>query len=202
MSHSVSHKFTRPQVRLLALLPLLFFLAQAIHYWQIGEFGHVLWMCNIGNLLLAIGIFLQQPILIRVAVMWAIPGLIVWCIYVVPTWGMLLTGRFSFTEFFGVISSSLAHVGGIAVGVVLLPRFRMDGRTWLYAFAWYLIMQVVSRLVTSRAMNVNLAHRIQDGFEPAFGSYWKFWIVLTLAVAVVAWILGLLLKRLWPVHSI
>lgn len=195
-------KLPRSRFRLLAFLPLCFFLAQALHYWQINELGHTLWMCNIGNLMLAAGIFFEQAILIRVAVMWMLPGLIVWAIYVVPTWGMLIGGRFSFTELFGVTSSTLAHAGGISVGVVVLRRFRMDGRTWLYAFVWYLIMQIVSRLFTSPAMNVNLSHRVQDGFEHAFNSYWKFWITLTLVVAVSAWVLGLVLKRIWPMHDI
>ena len=198
----MNHKLTRSQFRLLSLLPLAFFLAQAIHYWQINELGHTLWMCNIGNLVLAAGMFFEQTILMRIAIMWMLPGLIVWAIYVVPTWGMLLSGKFTFTELFGVISSTLAHVGGIAVGFVVLRRFRMDGRTWLYAFVWYLVMWVASRLFTSPAMNVNLSHRVQDGFEHTFNSYWKFWITLTLAVAVVAWLLGWVLKRIWPEHQI
>lgn len=188
--------------RYVAILPLIFFLAQAIHYLQINELGHMLWMCNIGNLVLAIGIFREQRILIRVAVIWAIPGLIVWCIYVVPTWGMLLTGRFSWTEFFGVISSTLAHVGGLSLGIVVLRKFKMDKRTWTFAFVWYLILQLASRLFTPATMNVNLAHRVQDGFEQTFTSYWKFWIVLTLIVALGAWVLGEVLRRIWPEHEL
>jgi len=51
------YKLSDKQFRLLGFLPLMFFLAQAIHYWQINQLGHMLWMCNIGNLLLALGIF-------------------------------------------------------------------------------------------------------------------------------------------------
>ena len=43
--------------RLLGLLPLVFFLAQTIHYRRVGGMGNLLWMCNLGNLLLAIGLF-------------------------------------------------------------------------------------------------------------------------------------------------
>src|SRR4030095_15359618 len=66
---------TTHNLRLLGFFPLFFFLAQAIHYWRISELGHMLWMCNIGNLLLAIGLFLNRPLLTRVAVIWLIPGL-------------------------------------------------------------------------------------------------------------------------------
>jgi len=64
--------------RLVALFPLAFFLAQGAHYWRINELGHMLWMCNIGNLVLAIGLFLNNALLIRVAVIWMFPGLMVW----------------------------------------------------------------------------------------------------------------------------
>ena len=49
----------------MGILPLLFFIAQAIHYWQIDQLGQMLWMCNIGSLILALGLFLERPVLIR-----------------------------------------------------------------------------------------------------------------------------------------
>ena len=158
----------------------------------------MLWMCNIGNLLLAIGLFLEEAILIRVAVIWMLPGLVVWALYVVPTWGMLLTGRLEAGQFFGVLSSTLAHVGGASVGMVVLRKVRMDARAWFYAFIWYFVVQALSRLLTPAAMNVNLAHRIQDGWEQSFSAYWKFWLLLSLLVGITLWILGLLLQALWP----
>ena len=193
-----AHPLSKTQRRLLGILPLAFFSAQAIHYWHINELGHMLWMCNIGNLLLAVGLFLEAAILIRVAVIWMLPGLVVWGLYVVPTWGMLLTGRLSFGQLFGVLSSTLAHVGGFSVGMVVLRKVGMDGRAWFYAFLWYLVVQLLSRLVTTAALNVNLSHRIQDGWEQRFSSYWRFWLLLTLMVGLCLWILAFVLKKLWP----
>ena len=155
-------------------------------------------MCNIGNLVLAIGIFLQHRVLIRVSVMWMVPGLVVWSIYVVPTWGALFTGEYNMAQLFGVLSSSLAHLGGLSVGLVILRKVRMDRWAWVYAFGWYLVMQIISRLLTPANMNVNLAHRVQDGFEGAFGSYWKFWLLLTFLVALFAWLICYAFRRLWP----
>ena len=155
-------------------------------------------MCNIGNLLLAIGLFLEEAVLIRVAVIWMLPGLVVWVLYVVPTWGMLLTGRLGLGQFFGVLSSTLAHVGGASVGMVVLSKVRMDARAWFHAYVWYFVVQLLSRLLTPPAMNINLSHRIQDGWEQTFSAYWKFWVLLTLLVGLALWILGSLLKALWP----
>jgi hypothetical protein len=192
-------KLPDAQLRLLGFLPLAFFTAQAIHYWQTNELGHTLWMCNIGNLLLAIGLFLEEALVIRVAVIWMVPGLAVWALYVVPTWGMLLAGEARLSQFYGVITSTLAHVGGLSVGLVVLRRVRMDGRAWFYAFLWYLVVQALSRLLTPAGLNVNLAHRIQEGWEQTFSSYWKFWCVLSVLTGILLWIFGYLLQQLWPI---
>jgi hypothetical protein len=187
--------------RLLGFLPLAFFLAQAINYWHINELGHTLWMCNIGNLLLAVGLFLEKPIFIRVAAIWMVPGLAVWFVYVVPTWGMLLTGQAGLRQLFGVLSSTLAHLGGFSVGMLALRRVRMDGRAWAYAFGWYFVMQLLSRLITPVSLNINVSQKIQGGWEQAFSAYWKFWLVLTLVVGAVMWVLASILKLAWPVES-
>ena len=176
---------TTQNLRLLGFFPLFFFLAQAIHYWRISELGHMLWMCNIGNLLLAIGLFLNRPLLTRVAVIWLIPGLVVWFFYVALSWGL-------------VVSSTLAHVGGIIVGMIVLKKVRMDRVAWLYALGWYLLIQLISRLITPAAMNVNVAHSIDPGWQQTFGAYWQFWLVLTISTAFILWIIGVVLYKLWP----
>lgn len=175
----------RTKLRLLGILPLLFFLAQGVHYWGRNELGHMLWMCNIGNLLLAMGLFLEKHRVIRLSAIWMIPGLFIWFIYVVLPWSPFL-------------SSTLAHVGGLAVAMIALSRVRMDRTAWRWAFGWYLLVQLASRFVTPAELNVNLAHAMQPGWERAFGSYWTFWLVLTVVTAVVLWLCGLFLWSIWP----
>jgi hypothetical protein len=174
--------------RLLGLFPLIFFIAQGFHYWRVGGMGNMLWMCNIGNLLLAIGIFLEHRELIRAAAIWTIPGLLLWI-------------RFVLFQYDFVISSALAHVGGITIALIALRRVRMDRLAWFYAFVWYLFMQVAARLTTDPLLNVNVAHRIQTGWENAFSSFWKFWLVMTIVVAILLWVIGLILLRFWPAQN-
>ena len=174
----------RTRLRLIGLLPLLFFLAQAVHYWRTNELGHLLWMCNVGNLLLAIGLFLEKARVVRLAAIWMIPGLVVWFVYVVLPWGLFIT-------------SILAHVGGFTVAMFVLTKYRMDRTAWLWAFGWYLVVQLASRFVTPPNLNVNLAHSVQSGAEQTFGSYWFFWLTLTVATAVILWLSGLLLEKLF-----
>ena len=174
----------RTKLRLLGLLPLIFFLAQGVHYWRINQLGHMLWMCNVGNLLLAMGLFLEKSRVIRLAAIWTIPGLFVWIVYVVLAWGVFLT-------------STLAHVGGLAVALIALREYGMDRTAWRWAFGWYLMVQLASRFVTAPELNVNLAHAVQPGWETAFPSYWIFWLVLTAITVVVLWLSGLLLRSIW-----
>jgi hypothetical protein len=145
----------------------------------------MLWMCNIGNLLLAIGLFLEKPVLMRIAIIWMIPGFVIWFFYVVMSWGIFL-------------SSTLAHVGGLVVGMIALRRIGMDRRAWVYAFGWYLLIQLVSRLLTPSDLNVNLSHRVQSGWEQTFSAYWQFWIMLTLTTATILWGIGSMLWKVWP----
>jgi hypothetical protein len=175
----------RTKLRLLGILPLIFFLAQFVHYWRINQLGHMFWMCNIGNLILAMGLFLEKPILIRLAAIWTIPGLVIWFIYVVLAWGVFLT-------------STLAHVGGLIVALIALRYYRMDRTAWRWAFGWYLVVQLASRFFTPADLNVNLAHAVQPGFERSFQSYWSFWLVLTACTIVGLWLVGLLLWSIWP----
>lgn len=178
----------RTRLRLLGILPLIFFLAQFVHYWRINELGHMLWMCNIGNLIIAMGLFLEKPVLIRLAAIWTIPGLVVWFIYVVLAWGVFLT-------------STLAHVGGIIVAMIALRYYRMDRTAWCWAFGWYLMIQLASRFFTPAALNVNLAHAVQPGWERSFQSYWSFWLVLTAVTMVFLFVAGLLLSSIWPANQ-
>jgi hypothetical protein len=104
---------------------------------------------------------------------------------VVLAWGVFLT-------------STLAHVGGLAVAIIALSKYRMDRTAWRWAFGWYLAIQLSSRFLTPANLNVNLAHAIQPGWEQAFGSYWIFLLALTLVAIVTLWLSGLLLWSIWP----
>ena len=184
-------KMPRPltlRFRLLGLLPLIFFLAQTVHYWRVGGMGYLLYMCNVGNLLLALGLFFGRTELIRAAAIWTIPGLGIWIRYVV-------------LEYDYVFSSFLAHVGGIVVALIVLRTVRMDRIAWLYAFTWYLIAQLAARLFTAPELNVNVAFSIQSGWEQTFSSYWKFWIVMTAVVAACLWVIGKVLSLIWPARQ-
>lgn len=171
--------------RLLGLLPLAFFALHAGYYLRYGGVAHMLWMCNIGNLVLAVGMLGNLPVLVRIAVAWLLPGLGLWIVtYVLP--GAIL------------LTSAVAHVGGLAVGLVALVRVGTSRWAWLEATLYYLFLQQLSRLVTPPALNINVAHAIWPGWEKYFDAYWKFWLASTLVAATGQWLLWIALRRLLP----
>lgn len=175
--------------RWLGLLPLIFFLFQTIHYWRFGGMGNLWWICNVGNVLLGVGLLIGHRELIRAAAIWTIPGLAIWIFYVLLPSGFYL-------------STTMAHVGGIVVGLIALRRVRMDRNAWIYAFAWALLIQLVTRALTSPELNVNVAYRIQPGWETLFNSYWKFWLVMAVLTAAMLWTIGRVLSLIWPASSV
>ena len=182
--------------RLLGLLPLGFFFAQAAHYWQIDQVGHMLWMCNIGNLLLAVGLFIDEPLLVRVAVIWSIPGIIIWARYVVAEWF-----QYSVIDWGAVTASTLAHVGGLTVGMIALARVRMDRLSWLFSLAWFIALQLVSHAAAPPELNVNVSRYVYESWRGAFNAYWKFWLVLVMVVTATLWLIAAVLRRFWPSTS-
>jgi len=153
-------------------------------------------MCNVGNLLLAAGLFFDKRLLIRVAVIWSVPGLFVWLRYVVSEWFHYATLDWS-----AVASSTLAHLGGLGLGLAVLRRVSINRQAWIYAVIWYLMMQLLSRIVTPPELNVNVSYRIYEGWQGHFSSYFRFWVVLTLAVAACLWSLNWVLNKIWPVAT-
>ncbi len=175
--------------RLMGLLPLSFFAVQTIHYWRFGGLGNLLWMCNLGNVLMGVGLLIGHRELIRAAAIWTVPGLALWVVYVLIPSGLYF-------------STTLAHVGGFIVGMIALQRVRMDRLAWLYAFAWGVLTQIAARFLSAADLNVNVAHRIQAGWDKTFTSYWKFWVVLMLSVAVTLWLIGRAFLLIWPATSV
>lgn len=171
------------RLRLLSLLPAACFVAHHRHHLALGAPADSLWMCHVSTLTLAVGLLLGRPALIRLAVIWIVPGIPIWAGY------MCQTADAPPTTF-------VSHLTGLAVGLIALRAVGMDRRTWWLALLWYLGWQHVCRLWTPAAMNINIAHRAWDGWEQAFPDYRVYWLATTLVAAVVLWILGRALERL------
>ncbi len=173
----------------MGIIPLILFLARLRHFLVLGEPGQILWVCHMSNLILSIGLFLNQSELVRVAVLWLILGLPLWI------WGMTHMG-------IGTLSTFGTHFGGFVVGMFAFSRIGGGRKTWLYSLLWFLLLQQVCRVFTQPELNVNLAHRIYKGWESVFGAYWKYWAVNIILAGISLWIIGFILRKLWPPQAI
>ena len=174
--------------RLLGILPLLFFLARVIEYAVVSKTPEqILWSCHISNLLLAAGMFVANPFLIRVAVFWQILGLPPWAL------DMVMSGLITPVSIF-------SHLGGFVLAIVAIRQVGAKPGSWFHSLIYFLVLQQISRLLTEPTpyTNVNVAHFAYGPWKNLFASYWKYWVVNTaltmLALAVIEWVL----LRLFP----
>ena len=177
--------------RLLGILPLAFFLSRVIEYVRVGTPEHILWGCHISNLLLAIGILLAHPTIIRIASYWLILGVLPWIADMVAS---------------GLITpvSIFSHLGGFVMALVALHRVRVKMWSWVWALIYFLVLQQISRLVTPPEniyMNVNVAHFAYGPFKDWFSSYWKYLVVNTFLTGVVLWVIELVVIKVFPSKS-
>src|SRR5262245_39001252 len=174
--------------RLLGFLPLCFFLARAIEYMVVAKTPEqMLWSCHISNLMLAVGMFLGSPFLIRVAVFWLILGVPPWIMDMV--WSKLVT-----------IVSIFSHLGGVIVAIVAIRQVGAKRGSWIPSLIYFVILQQVTRLLTTPGpyTNVNVAHFAYGPMKDWFAVYWKYWVVNTSLVAVTLIVIEFVLLRLFP----
>lgn len=172
-------------LRLAGLLPLAFFAVHSYRNWSAGNPGYMLWMCHVSNLVLGVGLLAGRPFLIRLAIIWQLPAIPLWIM------DMCQTGEAPLITFF-------SHLGGPAVGLVALRAVGANRWTWLYAIAWYLLIQQLSRMFTRPELNVNVAHAIYPGWERVYSHYWQYWLFTTIGAAVMVWITGRVLLLIAP----
>ena len=186
--HALPRDWRTLRFRLLGILPLLFFAARVFEYaYRARTPEQILWSCHISNLLLAIGMFVASPLLIRIAVFWLILGLPPWVMDMVAS--KLVTGV-----------SIFSHLGGFVMAMVAIYFVRAKRGSWLPSLIYFVVLQQVTRLVTVPGpyTNVNVAHFAYGGMKDWFAHYWTYWLANTAAVAVTLWAMDWALAKLFP----
>jgi hypothetical protein len=176
------------RLRLLGLLPLLFFAARVFEYaYRAKTPEQILWSCHISNLLLAIGMFIASPLLIRIAVFWLILGIPPWVIDMVVS--KLVTPV-----------SIFSHLGGFVVAMVAIYFVRAKRGSWLPSLVYFVVLQQITRLLTVPGpyTNVNVAHFAYGGMKDWFANYWTYWLANTAAAAITLWLMDWVLAKLFP----
>src|SRR5262245_64552585 len=117
--------------RLLGLLPLCFFIARGIEYMVIAKTPEqMLWSCHVSNLMLAAGLFMGNPFLIRIAVFWQILGLPPWLLDML--WSKIVT-----------VVAIFSHLGGVIVAIAAVRQVGGKRWTWIPSLVYFLILQQI-----------------------------------------------------------
>jgi len=177
--------------RLLGLLPLCFFIVRGIEYIVVAKTPEqMLWSCHISNLLLAVGLFMGSPFLIRVAVLWLILGVPPWIVDMVWSKQITLVRVFS-------------HLGGFIVAILAIRWVGAKRGSWIPSLVYFVILQQITRLLTDPTpyTNVNVAHFAYGPMKDWFASYWTYLVANTSAVALLLIVVEFVLLRLFPTKA-
>jgi hypothetical protein len=145
----------------LGWIPLAFLAWALYDFVQTDTLPDFLWMCNVANAILGVGLLLESPRLIWVATLALILGSPLWF------WDAILGAHVHPHSFF-------THVVSAVMGVWLLRREPKVPRAWLATLAVGVGLQVISHFATPREMNVNVSHapfHAVAGIFPSFAVY-------------------------------
>lgn len=164
----------------------LFYGCHAAWYAAHGRtLANMLWACHLGVLLVGAGVLLAFPTLNAVGVLWLCLGLPLWVLDVVSGGELVPT-------------SLLTHLGGLMVGTWGVRRLGFPVYAAAPAVAGLLGLNLLSRLTTPPAENVNLAFAVWRGWEGYFPSHTVYIAVLLAASAAAFAVLTPALRRLGP----
>jgi hypothetical protein len=162
------------QNNLWGIFPLALFVARLIELaWQ-EKTPHILWICHISSLVIALGLFSGSIEFVRVSVLWLVLGIPIWPIEIIRTGIMEIT-------------SIGTHYIALVFGLFLLRRLGFGKKSWLYALIWFLFLQQITRIFTPVELNVNLAHTVYPGWEQIFPHYWQYWLLTNAGSAFFLW---------------
>ena len=161
----------RPEI-VLGLSCLFSYALHGWHYVERQQAANLLWFCHLGALAVGLGLILRSSTPNAVGLLWLCIG--------TPCW---LLDLFSGGEV--VVGSVLTHVVGLAAGVFGLRRLGLPPGAWWKALAALAAVYAVTRAVTPRAENVNLAFAVWPGWETWFPSYVAYIAFLVSVAAAV-----------------
>jgi hypothetical protein len=156
---------TAPPSRAWALVAVACYAIHAGHHVARGHAEDALWACHVGTLLVAAGFCFRSPLANAIGFLWLVVGNVCWI-------GDLASGDTFFA------TSTLTHVGGLALAIFGVRRFGLPAGAWWRAMAAFVALQLLTRWTTPADANVNVAFRVWSGWEDRFPSYPRYMAML------------------------
>ena len=142
----------------------------------------LLWMCDVAMPILALGCFARRPRAVATGFLFLLYGTPLWLL------DLAASGASSM-----VITSPLIHVGGLVVAFLAIRTLGWSPRSWAVASACAAAVLGLSRLLSPRAANINMAFRVYEGWERHFSSHGLYLAGLWLSATCLFW----LFERTW-----
>jgi hypothetical protein len=156
--------------------------AHALDSLWLGQGADLLWMCNLGGLLLALGLWRAAPWLVALSASWLVLGVPLWALDV------LATGQTR-------LSSIFSHLGGLLLALYGVYRLGWPPRTWLLASLGLAGLLVVCRTLTPAQANVNLVFEVWPLLADKIG-HGLYLVLLGALAAAVFGLLDVLASRM------
>jgi hypothetical protein len=170
------------------LVALGCYLAHAVEVILWFPWVNLCWSCNVAALLIPVALLLQKPAVNAIGGLILLLGTPFWIINI-STGGTLL------------LTSSLSHVGGLALSLVGMRLMGVPRQTWWRAVLVIALLTLVSRWLPNPEENVNLAFTVPSGYRTRFPSHGSYLFLLGLLLAGAALGLQMLLVRIRFVRS-
>ncbi|MGE0489226.1 MAG: hypothetical protein AB7S38_08430 [Vulcanimicrobiota bacterium] len=163
------------------MIPLGLFLLDFADNARRGVVWDSLWMCQLANLLMGLGVLLERPYVVRMGVLWIVAG--------TPLWLRELTLDPTIAPV-----SYLSHLGGLAFAIYWLRQGKQNGApVWLEAWLFFVAVRLACGWLTPAALNINASHSARDVVGLAF---WQYWLVTTLVGAACLYLVDVGLRAL------
>lgn len=175
----MSDRLSDPRVRALGLLPLAF------AAWAYASYDHgikILWMCNLCNLLLGVGLMTANLRIIWLATLWLILGSPLW-VFDIIVQNQIFPHSFA------------THIAAPILGIWALRGQSARPGTWILAVAFGVSVQTICRFWTPPEFNINVSHVTYKGFSGWFDDYLVYWTLTVLSLAVILFVTERVLAR-------
>ncbi len=168
--------------RIWAVIPLILFGLKAWQYWPRGDIYQLLWFCNVSNLLLAAAIFFKVRNLVFICAALLTIGLPIW------VFDFMVNGDFH-------VFSVFTHVVSPALGFLVALRLGWSSHVIWQTLLYYLALQLLARLLTPAALNINVAFAIYAPVQKLFPNFWLYSSANLAGLAAFAAVVHRLLQR-------
>ncbi len=153
------------RLKILGVLPLTFYGIFVFEQAILGKPTNALWACQVANIFVGISYLLLSPGINGIAFCVLAYGNILWVIYLIGG------GFFS-------IGSLLTHLFGGGLSLILVLKKGLPKNSWWKSGLFILLMFFVSKFFSNPRENVNLAFRVEDGWESQFPNYTSYLLLI------------------------